>query len=75
MLPPTCPACPARLPLPPSTCLPCLPLQHNQTAISVREDFSDLEQQILPFLRDTPRAQVGAWAGGAGRLLTYRVVW
>jgi hypothetical protein len=28
------------------------------TAISVREDLSDLEGAVLPFLRDLPRAQV-----------------
>lgn len=36
---------------------PCL-LQHNVTAITTKEDLSDLEDQILPFLRDIPRAQV-----------------
>jgi len=33
-------------------------LQHNVTAITTKEDLSDLEEQILPFLRDVPRAQV-----------------
>lgn len=32
--------------------------KHNATAISVREDFSDLEEQIMPYLTDIPRAQV-----------------
>lgn len=43
--------------LPPPACLPAL--QHNVTAISTREDLTDLEEQILPFLQDLPRAQVG----------------
>ena len=46
------------------TCLPSL--QHNVTAISVREDFADLEQQIMPFLQDMPRAQVGGLLVGGG---------
>jgi hypothetical protein len=33
--------------------------EHNVTAITTKEDLSDLEEQILPFLRDVPRAQVG----------------
>lgn len=34
--------------------------KHNATAISVREDFSDLEEQIMPYLTDIPRAQAMA---------------
>ncbi|PSC76930.1 hypothetical protein C2E20_0555 [Micractinium conductrix] len=34
--------------------------QHNVTAISTKEDLSDLEQQVLPFLKDLPRAQTAA---------------
>ena len=32
--------------------------EHNVTAISVEEDLSDLEERVLPFLQDVPRAQV-----------------
>lgn len=35
-------------------------MQHNVTAISTKEDLSDLEQQVLPFLKDLPRAQTAA---------------
>jgi hypothetical protein len=34
--------------------------EHNVTAITTKEDLSDLEEQILPFLRDVPRAQAMA---------------
>ncbi|KAL4444179.1 hypothetical protein ABPG75_011916 [Micractinium tetrahymenae] len=34
--------------------------EHNVTAISTKEDLSDLEEQILPFLQDLPRAQAMA---------------
>lgn len=34
--------------------------EHNVTAISVKEDLSDLEEAIMPFLTDMPRAQAMA---------------
>lgn len=48
--------------------LPARPacLQHNVTAISTREDLTDLEEQILPFLQDLPRAQVCVHAAAKG---------
>ena len=33
-------------------------VQANRTVVNVQEDFSDLERQLLPLLKDVPRAQV-----------------
>lgn len=44
--------------------------EHNVSAVSVKEDLSDLEEQVLPLLEDVPRAQVserGLVCGRQGR--------